>query len=99
MNSATHFPTRLSLIKSAIEAGAYKAVIKLTSGQVGMDGIWNTAMNAFYGRGQIHRSRCDEQGRPTEATLAEFPWIAFEMNEAREQLPYLVSRFERFGYV
>lgn len=99
MNSATHLPTRLSLIKSAIEAGAYKAVIKLASGQVGMDGIWNAAMNAFFGPGHTHPSRCDEQGRPTEATLAEFPWIAFEMNVAREQLPCLVSRFERFGYV
>lgn len=94
MNNAT---TKATAMRAALATGDYKAVIDLSSGEIGMEHIWASAMTAHYGPGETHATRCDAQGRPLPETLEAFPSIANAMEQARERLPYFVDRLERFG--
>lgn len=48
--------------------------------------IWSCAMTLAYGPSGLHPSRCDEDGHPTAATLADFPVISESWDRARERL-------------
>lgn len=89
--------TTVADLKAAIESGDYKRVIALSSGKCEMGAIWASALTAHYGPVGIHKDWTDADGRPTAEAMEKNYRIGDAMKAARDRLPYLVDRLDRFG--
>lgn len=86
--------TMLQTAKTLACAGDYLGIVILVSGSF-LGDLWAAAMTAHYGPTGTHPSRLDTNGRPSAATLAEFPRIGRRMREARLRVVHLIGWYER----
>jgi hypothetical protein len=88
----------LSAVKTALEIGDLRAIVRATSGRNEVTMLWSAAMTAHWGPTGIHPSRCDGEWRPTAETLVDCPRVKEAMDEALASLPGLLASAERHGF-
>lgn len=86
----------VELLRAAKDAHGWRGAIRVAS-VLNWTDAWGAAMTAYYGPVGVHESRCDELGRPTPETIAQFPRVAEAMRAAEARFESLLGWYARHG--